>query len=156
MAMCCNFEISADCEQAGKRDIFAQLIKTYQRTFAPMEVINYCFPWLERLAIYGSRWLPSSTAKAFLPTGNLRSCMQRQDGRQDFLTAIMGEHEKVDAAQLGWDDLYANASFFMYVSATFEEYSVWNSLTLPVSPDTLRMRYHTPRSCINFCAPQLI
>jgi hypothetical protein len=87
----------------------------YRKVFPVLEIINCVFPVdgdLEKLIFYASNLVPVSTARAFLPTGQLPQAMERQDGRQDFLTAIMGKNNRNKThEELSWDILYINALF---------------------------------------------
>jgi hypothetical protein len=98
---------------ASKKETFVRMEGIYRKLFPALEAINSLFPWLERAIFHASTLVPTSSARAFLPTGQLRECMNRQDSRKDFLTAIMGENEKEGLGELSWDMLYSNASFFM-------------------------------------------
>lgn len=98
---------------SNKRRVFIRMETLYRKIFPVLEAINCLFPWLERAIFHASIMIPASSARAFLPTGQLRECMNRQDNRKDFLSAIMGETEKEGLGQLSWDIMYSNASFFM-------------------------------------------
>jgi len=97
---------------AAQRHSFACMRRICEHLFPVLEMLNSLFPWLERVMSFLSHYGPVKAAQGFLIAGKLRECIERQTGRHNFLTAIMGEH-KPDDCQLTWAELYNNATFFV-------------------------------------------
>ncbi|EAW16200.1 cytochrome P450 [Aspergillus fischeri NRRL 181] len=117
-------------EKHGRRtDTLRSLVGVYQGCFPILEAINYAVPQIEGVLKLALQLVPPATLRAVLPSATFREydhpainshttplqcCINRQDGRSDFLTHIMGDKSSNPTElELSYDELHSNATVLM-------------------------------------------
>ncbi|GAQ03172.1 isotrichodermin C-15 hydroxylase [Aspergillus lentulus] len=108
------------------KDTLRSLVGLYQGCFPVLEAINYAVPQIEGVLKLVLQLVPPATLRAVLPTSTFReikapltegifsSCVDRHDGRSDFLTHIMGDKSSNPTdLELSYDELHSNATVIM-------------------------------------------
>ncbi|KAK8091903.1 cytochrome P450 3A19 [Apiospora hydei] len=98
---------------SGKRPTYESLKKRGKASMPMIEALSFCLtmPGIAQ-ALQLARGLvtamtPSSQLSKLVPSTKLRDCIERQDGREDFLTAIMGSEKQ--GLTLDADAFFSNA-----------------------------------------------
>ncbi|KAK7937856.1 uncharacterized protein PG986_014724 [Apiospora aurea] len=98
---------------SGKRPTYEALKKRGKASMPMIEALSFCLtmPGIAQ-ALQLARGLvtavtPSSQLSKLVPSTKLRDCIERQDGREDFLTAIMGSEKQ--GLTLDADAFFSNA-----------------------------------------------
>ncbi|XRM40956.1 hypothetical protein ABZX51_004260 [Aspergillus tubingensis] len=94
-----------------KKDTLQSLVDSYENFFPLIEAINYAVPQVQGSIRLVLRLIPSLNLGAVLPTATFRDCIDRQDGRCDFITHIMG-HKSRDPTELklSYEEMHSNAT----------------------------------------------
>ncbi|RAH61444.1 benzoate 4-monooxygenase cytochrome P450 [Aspergillus piperis CBS 112811] len=101
-------------------DTLQSLVDLYENFFPLIEAINYAVPQVQGSIRLVLHLIPSLTLGAVLPTATFREyvpniavphCIDRQDGRCDFITHIMG-HKSRDPTELklSYEEMHSNAT----------------------------------------------
>ncbi|KAK8015778.1 hypothetical protein PG991_008666 [Apiospora marii] len=98
---------------SGKRPMYEALKQRGKASMPMVEALSFCLtmPGIAQ-ALQLARGLvtamtPSSQLSKLVPSTKLRDCVERQDGREDFLTAIMGSEKQ--GLTLDADAFFSNA-----------------------------------------------
>ncbi|GKZ69421.1 hypothetical protein AnigIFM50267_004616 [Aspergillus niger] len=95
-------------------DTLRSLVDIYQACFPLLEAITYAVPQVEGLLKLALHLVPPATLRAVLPIATFRDCIDRQDGRSDFLTHIMGHKSRNPTeVELSYGELHSNATVLM-------------------------------------------
>ncbi|EAA64715.1 hypothetical protein AN2610.2 [Aspergillus nidulans FGSC A4] len=97
-----------------RTDKLKSMVEIYQGCFPLLEAINHVVPEINAVIRLAFRLVPPATLRAVLPTATLRGCVDRQDGRSDFLTHIMGDKSRDPTElELSYDEVHSNATVLM-------------------------------------------
>ncbi|KAL2850177.1 cytochrome P450 [Aspergillus pseudoustus] len=95
-------------------DKLHSMVEVYQGCFPLLEAINHAVPQINTVLKLALRLVPPATLRAVLPTATLRGCVDRQDGRSDFLTHIMGDKSRDPTElELSYEEVHSNATVLM-------------------------------------------
>ncbi|KAH1466204.1 hypothetical protein KXX16_001666 [Aspergillus fumigatus] len=113
-----------------KHDTLRSLVALYQGCFPILEAINYAVPQIEGVLRLAMQLVPTATLRAVLPSATFRdricdikapltggifsSCIDRQDGRSDFITHITGDKSRNPTElELSYEELHSNATVIL-------------------------------------------
>ncbi|KAL5340869.1 cytochrome P450 [Aspergillus crustosus] len=95
-------------------DTLRTLLSLYEWCSPILEIINYALPQLRAVINHVVYWMPSVSLNAILPGATLRDCIDRQDGRSDFLTHIMHDNSnRKTELQLSYKEIQSNATILV-------------------------------------------
>ncbi|KAL4902034.1 hypothetical protein BDW74DRAFT_169779 [Aspergillus multicolor] len=98
-----------------RRRTLSAVVEWWEKTFFLLEGLNHVIPNVEAVMKLAGRLAPQVTLRSILPGTTLRNYIDRQDGRSDFLTLIMGgENERGKTnLDLSYDELHSNATLLV-------------------------------------------
>lgn len=97
-----------------KHDTLRSLVALYQGCFPILEAINYAVPQIEGVLRLAMQLVPTATLRAVLPSATFRDCIDRQDGRSDFITHITGDKSRNPTElELSYEELHSNATVIL-------------------------------------------
>ncbi|KAH2643811.1 hypothetical protein KXV95_004337 [Aspergillus fumigatus] len=127
-----------------KHDTLRSLVALYQGCFPILEAINYAVPQIEGVLRLAMQLVPTATLRAVLPSATFREydhpaiishthhsrgdshsrsstwledvqpCIDRQDGRSDFITHITGDKSRNPTElELSYEELHSNATVIL-------------------------------------------